>query len=184
MAWDNQVGGWMDFDGTFVRGPLLQQKLDVEIIRNQVREAQQPSELDRAYKALEENRLKHENEMGVQLMRAEGARLMIRTEAAAQVKIAEEQIRAAKGSRAKDQAHVTELAEEKIRTARKKVEAADKLVEILWMQKAEVTEAATKLVKAIAGEIEDKSESIRFQQELELQSQKRRQERKQKDKER
>jgi len=184
MAWGNQVGEWMDFDGTFVRGPLLQKKLDAEIIRNQVQEAQQQSELDKAYKTLEENRLKHENEMGVKLMRAEEARFTIKAEAAAQVKIAEEQIRAAKESRAKDQAHVTELAEENIRTAGKEVEAVDILVEILWMQKAEVTEAATKLVEAIAREIEAKSETIRRQQEPELEAQKRRQKLKQKDKER
>jgi hypothetical protein len=131
--------------------------------------------LDKAYKTLEENRLKHEEEMHVPLTRAEMSRLSIRTEAAAQVKIAEEQIRAAKESGAKDQAHVIELAEEKIRTAKKEVEAADKLAEILWMQKAEVTEAATKLVESIAREIKAKSKTIRRQQEPELQAPKRRQ---------
>jgi hypothetical protein len=177
----------MDFDGTFVRGPLLQKKLDAEIIRNQVREAQQKSELDKAYKTLEENRLKHEKEMDVQLIRAEAAKLTIKAEAAAQVKIAEEQIRAAKESGGKDQAHVTELAEEKIRAARKEIEAADKLVETLYVHKAEVTEAVTKLVEAIAREIVAKSESIRRQQELELEAQERRhiqKKPKQKDKER
>ena len=131
-AFGNEVGGWLDFGGTFVRGPLLQKKLDAEIIRKQVREAQQLSELDKAYKALDENRIKHEKEMDVELIRAESAKFAIKSEAAAKVKIAEGQIRAAKESGAKDLAHVTELAEEKIRTARKEVKDAEKHVKKLF----------------------------------------------------
>jgi hypothetical protein len=82
--------------------------------------------------------------MDLALINAEQEKFTIKAEANAKVTIAQEQIRAAKESGAKDLAHVTQLAEEKIRAARKEAEDADKYVKVIQMQKAEVKEAAAK----------------------------------------